>query len=265
MTSITLIISTYNWPEALDLVLKSVLAQTRIPNEIIIADDGSSSETKELVTSYISKFNCNLIHLWHADNGFRKSAILNKAIIKTSSDYIIQLDGDCILHPNFIKDHANFIEESVYLYGSRVNIQESYLPELYSSKNIRFSPFSKGIKKRTRAIHFPFFSSFFKKNIELSKKLRGCNLSYWKKDALAINGYNEDMEGWGREDSEFVLRLINHGVKGRRLRYIAIVYHIWHIEKSKDRLLANDKIQQETISQKIIQCKNGINNHLDSL
>jgi len=103
---ISLVISTYNWPEALELVLKSVLKQELMPNEVIIADDGSSISTKKLITKFKDLFTVPLIHVWHEDNGFQKATILNKAIAESSGDYIVQVDGDCIIHHKFIKDHV---------------------------------------------------------------------------------------------------------------------------------------------------------------
>jgi len=255
----TLLISTYNWPEALELVLKSVAIQTHLPDEIIIADDGSTDETKQLINSFKSQFSIPLIHVWHEDDGFRKSQILNKAIVKSTGDYIIQSDGDCILHPSFVKDHLKGAINNHYLFGSRVNIQAFYLKNLFSNKQITFNLFSKGIKKRTRALHSAFLSSFYIAQNNYSKKFRGCNTSFFKSDFLAVNGYNEDITGWGREDSELMLRMHNKGVKARRLRYHGIVFHIWHKEKSKDRCETNDKIQQTVIDNALSWCANGIN------
>ena len=95
-----LLIPTYNWPEALELVLKSALLQTRLPNEIIIADDGSNDKTKSLIEQFNQKSKISIHHIWQEDDGFRKSKILNKAIATATADYIIQVDGDCILHKN---------------------------------------------------------------------------------------------------------------------------------------------------------------------
>lgn len=261
MTS-SLIISTYNWPEALDLVLKSVVKQKVLPNEVIIADDGSSNNTKLLIDSYKSKFKIPLHHVWHEDVGFRKSVILNKAIASAKGDYIIQADGDCILHPSFVKDHLRFAQPNTYLFGSRVNIKKDLLENLFSGKRVNFNVFSKGIGKRTRAIHIPFFSQFYKASNEFSKKYRGCNTSYRRADAISVNGYNEDFEGWGREDSEFALRMLNKGILARRIRYAGIVFHIYHVEKSKDRLETNNNIEQQTINDNVVWCENGINKYL---
>lgn len=193
----SLIISTYNWHEALDLVLKSVIRQTIMPSEVIIADDGSKVETSLLIEEYKMIFPVPLIHVWQEDHGFRKSKILNKAISKSTFNYIIQIDGDVILNKNFIKDHLKFAKPNQYLFGNRVNIKEKKLLKLFRDKNINLNFFSSKIGKRFRAIRLPLFNLLTSKNHFVSKKLRGCNMSYWKNDVIKINGYNEDFVGWG--------------------------------------------------------------------
>jgi len=257
-----LLISTYNWPEALELVLKSLQNQTVKPDEVLIADDGSTEKTKLTIDTFISQSDLLIKHIWHKDEGFKRSEILNKAIAQTDCDYIIQLDGDCIMHSKFIEDHITNAKQKQYLFGSRVNIQQNYLTELFSKKNIHFGVFSSGIKKRTRNIHSSILGGFYKPTNELSEKLRGCNVSFWRADFININGYNEDMTGWGREDSEMVVRLLNNDIVGKRLRYMAIIYHIWHNEKSRERLNINDEIQQTAIREKLLRCKNGIDKYL---
>jgi len=258
----TLLIATYNWPEALDLVLQSALNQSQLPDEVIIADDGSTNDTKVLIDSFKTKFEIPLIHIWQKDEGFKKAHILNKAIAKSSGDYIIQVDGDCIMHPHFIKDHLQFVQKNTYLFGSRVNIQKDYLKTLFNTKQTFFTAFSKGIKKRTRALHIPMLSQLYKPNTEFSSKFRGCNTSFFKKDFIAVNGYNEDITGWGREDSELVLRMHNNGLQARRLRYRGIVFHIYHNEKSRNRFEINDSIEQKTINETIKWAINGVDKYL---
>lgn len=258
----TLLISTYNWTEALQLVLLSAKNQTVQPSEILIADDGSKEETRFLVEEFIKNSATPVRHIWHEDKGFRRSVILNKAIATAQGDYIIQLDGDCIMHKDFVKDHISAARENTYLYGSRVNIQEKFLPELFASKKISFGFFDSGIKKRTRNLRIPFLSRLYRPKPEISKKMRGCNLSYWRKDFIDVNGYNEDIEGWGREDSELILRMLHKGVVGKRLRYAGIIYHIWHREQSKDRLEQNNALQEKTKAEKIKWCENGIDKYL---
>ena len=161
--SCTLITPTYNWPEALELLLLSVLKQTILPNEVIIADDGSGEETKRLIQKYQHTFPVPLIHIWHEDNKNQKPKIMNKGIAVAKYDYIIEIDGDIIMNKHFIEDHLTFAKKGSYLFGSRVNIQKKYLSELFLKKNIHFNYFSKGIKKRGRTIRIPFIMNIIKK------------------------------------------------------------------------------------------------------
>ncbi|MDT0647846.1 glycosyltransferase family 2 protein [Zunongwangia sp. F260] len=256
-----LLISTYNWPEALNLVLKSVKNQSTAPDEIVIADDGSTEETANVIKKHKDQ-GLPIKHVWQEDEGFRRTSILNKAIAQATSDYIIQTDGDCILHKDFVRDHINNTKTGTFQFGSRVNIQEEALQEIFEEGRISYDFFASGIKKRTRSLHIPFLSSFYKQKNELSKKVRGCNLSFWRKDFIEINGYNEDMTGWGQEDSEMVVRLLNKGVDGKRLRYAGIVYHIWHKESSKEKSIVNREIQQRAMDEKMVSCENGIEKYL---
>jgi glycosyltransferase involved in cell wall biosynthesis len=153
-----LLISTYNWPEALDLVLKSALSQTHLPDEILIADDGSRDETKQLVGQFQQKGPVPIRHFWQEDCGFRKAKILNKTLAQTTSDYIIQVDGDCIMHSKFVKDHISAAEKGVYLYGSRVNILPDFVANIFEKKQIDFNLFSKEIKNKSRSLHISFLS-----------------------------------------------------------------------------------------------------------
>ena len=260
--SSALLMSTYNWPEALELILTSVINQHVLPSEIIIADDGSREDTRKLITEFKSQIKIPVHHIWHEDKGFRKSAILNKAIAQTDSEYIMQIDGDCILHPGFVGDHLNAAREGCFLYGSRVNIREDFLPTLFSEKVVRFPYGMKGIRNKTRNIHWPLLGKLYKSRSSFSRKFRGCNTSYYRKDFLAVNGYNEDFEGWGREDSDLAFRFLHLGLKMKRLRYRGILYHIHHQIKSKSRLEANDALQLETIKNKMVRCEKGVNQYL---
>jgi len=260
--SSALLISTYNWPDALRLVLMSALNQSVQVDEILIADDGSLPETKALIEEFKKKSIVPITHFWQEDKGFRKSKILNKAIANSSVKYIIQVDGDCVLHPKFVEDHLNAVQNGVYLYGSRVNILPKFVQEIIQNNTIIFTFFSKEIKNKTRALPLNFVSKWYQPHDGISEKFRGCNVSFWKSDFMDVNGYNEDYEGWGREDSDLVIRMGNTGVKAKRLRYAGIVFHIYHKINSKDNFELNDARQNETIKNKITFIKNGVNQYL---
>lgn len=260
--STTLLISTYNWPEALNLVLKSVCNQSVMPDEVVIADDGSGEDTRNIIDSYRGKLPVDIKHIWHEDKGFRKSKILNRAVAASDSEYIIQVDGDCFLHNRFVEDHIDNANREHYLFGTRVRIREEAVPEVLNGEELKMHFFKPGLKKRPRNIRIPVVSSLFRPQAHISPKFRGCNTSFWREDFIAVNGYNEDLEGWGREDSELMIRMHNLGLHGKRLKFNGIVYHLDHNENSRDRFDENDKIQEETIASQKVVCDNGIDKYL---
>ncbi|WP_333808221.1 glycosyltransferase family 2 protein [Flavobacterium sp.] len=260
--SSSLVTPTYNWPQALELLLLSVKRQTILPDEVIVADDGSKPETTELIKQFQKDFPVPLIHVWHEDNGNQKPKIMNKAIAKAKYDYIIEIDGDIIMHPNFVEDHLKYAAKGIYLFGSRVNIQKNILDTIFSKKITFFHFFSKGIKKRGRTLRIPFFMNFAKLHEKRSSKLRGCNMSFWKEDFIKINGFNEALVGWGIDDSEMIQRLHNIGIQGKRLKNVAIAYHIYHKEQDKSHIEINHIIEKETTEKKITFIEKGINQYL---
>lgn len=261
-TKCSLVTPTYNWPEALELLLLSILKQTVLPDEVIIADDGSKEETTHLIQEFQKIFPVPLIHVWHEDVKNRKPRIMNKAIAQAKYEYIIEIDGDIIMHKNFVEDHLRFAEKGHYLFGSRVNIQKEILSEIFTKKTTAFHFFSKGIKKRGRTIHLPLFMIFAKSEDKRSRKLRGCNMSFWREDFIKVNGFNEDLVGWGIDDSEMIQRLHNLGIKGKRLKHAGIAYHIYHPEQSKSHIEVNLEIERNTTNQKITFIEKGINQFL---
>ena len=260
--SCTLLTPTYNWPEALELLLLSTINQTVLPNEVIIADDGSGKDTKQLIANFQNKFPVPLIHIWQEDIKNRKPKIMNQAIAVAKYDYIVEIDGDIIMNKYFIEDHLTFAHNGQYLFGSRVNIQEKLLPDLFSKKIIHFNFFSWGIKKRGRTIRIPFLMNFAKSVTKRSGKLRGCNMSFWKEDFIKINGFNESLVGWGIDDSEMIQRLHNIGIIGKRLKFAGIAYHIYHKEQSKSNLEINNEIERQTTENKLTFIEKGINQYL---
>tara|TARA_B110000967_G_C18880609_1_gene560849 strand:+ start:1191 stop:1988 length:798 start_codon:yes stop_codon:yes gene_type:complete len=256
---LTLIITTYNWPESLLLVFKSIQCQTILPDEVIIADDGSTIETKELINNFKKDSNFNIIHSWQEDVGFRASRSRNKAIYNSSGDYIVLIDGDSILHPQFIKDHIDRSEPGYFTQGSRVLLSERGTKKTLDKKNIIFSFFSAELNNRKNSIHSALLSKIFSSKKNHLRGIKSCNMAFYKKDCININGFNNDFEGWGREDSEFAARLINSGIKRKNIRFNAIQFHLWHNENSRVLLKTNDIILSETINNCVKWCRNGIN------
>ena len=200
---LSLIITTYNSPKNLMLVLKSVERQSILPHEVVIADDGSGNETKDTISNYKSNSKINIIHSWQSDNGFRAARSRNKAIIKSTGEYIVLIDGDLILHSEFINDHIQNAEKGHFTQGSRVILTEKKTKEIQKSMKYEFNFFSKGIMNRKNVIHSKILSKIFTIKSKSINGIRSCNLSFYRKDCFNVNGFNNDFVGWGREDSEW--------------------------------------------------------------
>ena len=246
---ITLLISTYNWIDALKRVIDGVLQQTILPDEIIITDDGSRSDTKEYIDSIRKYFPMPLVHVWHEDDGFRRTIILNKAIAQASGDYIIEIDGDVIPERHFIQDHIEVMKKGFFVCGSRVMLQEdgSVRPSHYVNL-MRI-----GWLRNAIANYRPKFSV---------RHVRGCNLAFWREDFVSVNGYNEDIVGWGHEDREFVFRLLFKGVKERRLKFGGVIKHIYHNAPSMGSKSHNYGLQCQTENNRSTWCANGVSKYL---
>lgn len=253
-----MVISTYNWPEALELVLKSVLDQTIAPNEILIADDGSDASTKAVIESFKKKTVIPIKHYWHEDNGFRKTIIMNQAIAAAAGEYIIQIDGDIILHSQFIADHLTDAVEGYYIKGSRSMLTSERTAKILKTKNTHIHPLSSGVGSKINATYFPLLAFLFRGDHLRSNNLRGCNFSFWKKDFMAVNGYNNDLKGWGHEDIELAARLTNLGIKQRQLKLKAICFHLYHQINARDNEDLNYKKYLKAVNSGTITCQSGI-------
>ena len=259
---VSLIITTYNRPDALLLVLRSIEGQITLPYEVIIADDGSTNETKEVVTSFQEKSDIRVIHSWQEDSGFRAAKSRNKAIAKATGKYIILIDGDMILHPEFINDHINNAQPSYFVQGSRVLLTQDKTKQALDQQKINFSLLSNGLQNRKNAFHSNILSKLFSNKRNYLRGIRTCNMAFYKQDCININGFNNEFEGWGREDSEFIMRLLNSGINRKNVRFNAIQFHLWHNENIRDSLEKNDAILQEAIENRTKWCNNGIDSYI---
>ena len=252
-----LLISTYNWPEALDKVLQSVFMQTELPNEILIADDGSTDETKNLINYWSQKSPIPIKHFWQEDDGFRKTIIMNKAIANTDAEYIIQIDGDIVLDKNFVKDHVKDRAKLFYLNGARSLISEENTKKILSEKELRMDWVKNNVKNKINATRLPFLSPLLRGKKTKSNNVKGCNFSFWRADFIKVNGYNNDISGWGHEDIELAARLNNIGVYQRRIKLKAICYHLYHKTFDRKNERKNFSKYQEVVDEKITTCSNG--------
>ena len=258
----SLIIATYNWKEALALVLATARAQTVLPDEVLVADDGSRDDTRELVARAAAAFPVPLRHFWQEDAGFRKSRILNEAMARASGDYLIEIDGDMLLHPEFVRSHLRFARRGRFIQGSRMMLGESATARSLASARRAAGWLSANVRNRINGIHAPLLSRFYAGERGPIHRTRGCNISFWRDDILRVNGYNEDMEGWGREDTELVARLMNCGVRRKNLKFAAVSYHLHHRARATDSDAENLELALQVVRDGVTRCAHGIDRHL---
>lgn len=263
--SVSLIITTYNRKDALELVLLSILNQSELPDEVIVADDGSREDTRELVEAMARTFPVPLIHCWHEDEGFRLSAIRNRAIAIAKHEYLIMIDGDIVLHRHFIRSHKKHAMKGFFIQGSRVLLTEGLTTTALTKKISNFNFFNSGTQSRLNALYIPGLSGMASyKNTNLYN-IRGCNLSFWRADIDLINGFNEDFQGWGREDNEFMVRMMNNGVRCYKMKLEGFGFHLYHPESSRAMLPQNQQILDAAIATHSQRCDNGIDKYIHVL
>jgi len=260
--SVSLCISTYNSHKALKLCLESILFQTYLPKEILIGDDGSTEETRVIIENFKTKTSIPVYHIWQPDEGFRLAAIRNKCVAAVSNDYIIQIDGDLILYRKFIEDHVRFAKPCTFLCAARSLINKKAASVLENNGNIDWPYIHSNLNRRNYSIRSIFLATivyYLKRGINQVKYIQGSNMSFWKKDLLTINGYNEEFIGWGKEDNDLAYRLMLSGSRIRFLKNAAIAFHLEHGDRSVERFHINVSLFNKTQKQKEFQTKNGIN------
>ncbi|MGL5319059.1 MAG: glycosyltransferase family 2 protein [Bacteroidales bacterium] len=266
--SVTLLVSTYNNTDFLQLCLLSVLRQTIKPCEIIIADDGSTRETYETIQQLRKVINIPIIHVWQEDNGFQLAKIRNIAIAASKCEYIIQIDGDIVMHHCFIEDHLRFAQKKTLLQGSRVLLGEKLTKRLIKGNETTVSFFTRNLSRRENTIRWIGLSKFLLSRYRNPYPIyyaRGANMSFFKQDFMAVNGYDESFVGWGHEDSDLTLRMLNHGCRKLYVKFSCVAYHLYH----KEPLRTNEAMNKERMKENLLKMKvsstEGISAHLDSI
>jgi glycosyltransferase involved in cell wall biosynthesis len=230
MLKSSLIVTTYNWPEALRLTLLSIVGQSLSPSEVIVADDGSDPETAEVVKDVLGQSNVNWCHVSHEHKGVRQSRIKNLAVSRSKYPYLIFVDQDTVLHPDFVVDHLAMAEEGVFLQGKRSLLPEIYTEKVVADGNFR-PPFTWliGLGNRKNTLRSPALGRLLARPKKFHTTLRGCNLSMFRSDFLKVDGFDEAYDqSWGREDSDFCYRLFHAGIRMKFLWFMALQYHLYH-------------------------------------
>lgn len=252
--TVSLITTTYNWPAALEAVLASVAKQQILPQEVVIADDGSKRPTRELIEQVQKDFPCPIKHIWHEDHGHRASKIRNKAVAESDGDYLVFLDSDCVLRPDFIAQHARLARPGHFIAGNRVLLSEDYTRQVIEQRIdlTHKHPFSftrDQVNRRWSMLRIPMGAL---RNLQARswKNAKSCNMSMFRSDFIHANGFEESYEGWGYEDSDLVVRLLNNGVRRISGRFATTVYHLWHNTNKSPLEQGNWRRLQETVEKK---------------
>lgn len=234
---ISVIVATYNRIDALDFVLQSLETQTDFNFEVLIADDGSRPDTKNFIDTFKLKSKLQIKHIWHEDLGFRLALIRNLASAEASGEYLIFLDGDCVVQPDFVAQHRKLAQRSYFITGSRALLNEALTRDLLAWPAWDFQKFSNHLFSYRLS---GGINKYWPLKIKLGdgtwrnykqfvwRRIKGCNLACWKADALAIGGFDETMTGWGHEDADFVFRLQNSGLIRKSGSWSTEVLHLYH-------------------------------------
>lgn len=263
------IVTTYNRPNALAVVLEGYCRQSDQDFELVIADDGSNGETAEVVQQFARHAPFLLTHIWQEDRRFRAAAIRNRAIASTGADYIIFTDGDCVPSHHFVLVHKQLAEPGWFLGSNRVllnaeltnRVVRERLP-IHAWGGIDWvrSWSQREVNRLLPLMRLPD-GPFRKWTPDRWKGIKTCNLSAWRTDLLHVNGLDEFYEGWGLEDSDLVIRLLHAGVRHKSARFAATVFHLWHTEQDRRHLPENQKRLDDLLQSTTVRAAVGLDRY----
>lgn len=266
----SVIVTTYNRPDALELVLRGFAAQADRDFELLIADDGSTDETRQVIERFRPNAPFAVQHVWQEDAGFRAAAIRNKASLQSRGDYLIFTDGDCVPAPDFVANHRRLAEPGYFLAGNRILLSESFSADAVAQQLPIFNwPMSMwrtvrhrgGINRLMPLLRLPLPGFVRKLPSRRWEGVKTCNLSLWRSDFERINGFDERYCGWGLEDSDLVIRLLRAGVQHKSARFAAPVFHLWHREFDRLSLPENRQRLEAVLQGQAIEAEEGLRQH----
>lgn len=253
---ISVIVSTYNWPKALAASLSSLVRQGDDNYEILVADDGSTEETREVVSKFSLISKVPIKHVWQPDEGFQLAKIRNKAVREAEGEYLLFLDGDCIPTPNWIQMCRHLAEPGWVVQGQRILLSEDFSRQMLDCPSKFFSSptiveacrlYLEGkINRCLPLLHIPL-GLIRKARPKNWKKVCGYGIAIWKKDLMRVRGFDESFVGWGHEDADFAVRLVNAGVQIKYGVFSAPVFHLWHRLASRNSASKNLEIVYERL------------------
>lgn len=258
-----LIINTWQQPDYLGRVLRALSAQVSPPEEVFLADDGLEDQTRTVFETWSRGQTFPTAHVWQKHEGFLRARILNQAIARARSDYLVFLDGDTVPHPRFVSDHRRLANKPVFVQGHRALLRQKAsswfcLGDFRADR--RRAMWQGQLEGLKHAYRWP--RPLAKVRTDL-RGVRGCNLGIWREHLLKVNGYNEAFVGWGREDSELAVRLLNIGLRRLDVRGWALCYHLWHPPASRVGLSENDDLLAQAQRSGATRCELGLSQYLN--
>jgi glycosyltransferase involved in cell wall biosynthesis len=246
---ISIIVTTYNREDALDAVLRSLVRQRDAAFEFIVADDGSGPATAKVVDNWKSKTTYRIEHVWHPDRGFRAAEIRNRAILTARGTYCVFLDGDCIVRPDFVAAHRRLAEPGWFVTGNRILLssklttkilRENLSPCAWTSARWLVERWRHGVNRLSALLDLPL-GPLRRIRQGVWQGARSCNLAIWRSDLDRVNGFDADYSGWGKEDSDIIVRLLHAGVHRKDGMFATGVIHLWHAEADRSHLYENER------------------------
>ncbi len=266
---ISVIVATYNRPDALRAVLAGFCEQTDRQFELLVADDGSRDETRALVESVAASAPIPIAHVWHEDAGFRLAAIRNRAAARAQGDYLVFVDGDCVPLPDFVAQHRALAEPAWMVAGNRLLLSETFTRRVLAEElPIHRFTLAQWIAARRRGdinrvlplARLPL-GPLRKIGRARWPRVRGCNMAVWRRDLEKVNGFDESFQGWGYEDSDFAVRLVNAGVGLKKGAFATGLLHLWHREHDRTREGANWQRLQRRIASRETRAQLGLDRY----
>jgi glycosyltransferase involved in cell wall biosynthesis len=245
---ISVIVTTYNREDALEAVLSALSRQTDRAFEVVVADDGSRPTTAALIERWKERLVVPLSHVWHADRGFRAAEIRNRALLAARGDYCVFLDGDCLARADFVATHRRLAERGWFVTGNRVLLsheltatvlREGVEPQTWNLAQWINRRRQGGVNRLAAVLRLPL-GPLRKLRPGQWLGARSCNLAVWRSDLERVDGFDASFRGWGREDSDLLIRLLHSGVRRKDGCFATGVIHLWHGEEDRSQLDAND-------------------------
>ncbi len=265
----SVIVSTYNRPDALTAVLAGFGSQSSDRFEVVVADDGSDDQTRAVVDDARRRHAFPIAHAWQEDRGFRLSASRNRAVLEARGDYLIFLDGDCIPRPDFVANHRWLSEPGWFVRGTRAALSEGFTDRVLQDRlpvhewtlpRWLWATAVRELKDPTPLLTLRN-RGFRKRSPEKWRGAQTCNLGVWARDFERVDGFDEAYVGWGMDDADLAVRLIRAGIRRKEGKFAVGVLHLWHAENDKSMLDDNVRRFEDTLGGTRTRARVGLSSH----